>query len=152
VLSTPWQATSPPNLPAPRIIIAPASQTSRSSVIIKPASACHHSRQLLWPEWSCAYSIYDVPGGSLPGTFFISIQCIYDVPGWETGVCPQCLVMRPTNFCSRCSILSISEASVEVCFFQGQPFKNLRAGRWPSRQVTTFGSRSALGEARSSTH
>ena len=45
-----------------------------------------HCKETGWEHFKCTY---DVPAGFVPGTLSMSLQCIYNVLGQETGICPQ---------------------------------------------------------------
>ena len=45
-----------------------------------------HCKETGWEHFKCTH---DVPAGFSPGILTMSLQCIYNVLGQETGVCPQ---------------------------------------------------------------
>ena len=45
-----------------------------------------HCKETGWEHFECTY---DGPGGFFPGTLSMSLQCIYNVLGQETGIFPQ---------------------------------------------------------------
>ena len=45
-----------------------------------------HCKEIGWEHFKCTY---DVPAGFFPGTLSMSLQCVYNVLGQETGICPQ---------------------------------------------------------------